>query len=242
MPAVHQFLRRPVLLAIVGGVTTAVLAGSLYVSNAVANQQPNVPRGAQVFAQNCQVCHGVNASGRMGPALMPIPPDITNAPRPAVVQQLTGLVRNGIPGAMPGFLPQQISDADVAALVDYLFDVSANYPTGRTLGEAIQPVGAVPNTADRAYFPQTGHTVSGAFKAYWEANNGARLFGYPLSEEYTHISADGQPVTAQMFERARFEYHPSIPGGVALGRIGAEEVELRTHFGGGGEEEGGPEE
>ena len=65
---------RPLVLAVVTGITAAAIIGSLYVSNAVANQQPNVPRGAQVFAQNCQVCHGVNAQGRMGPALMPIPP------------------------------------------------------------------------------------------------------------------------------------------------------------------------
>lgn len=230
MPSVHHLRRRPVLLAFVSGVTTAVLAGSLVVSNAVANQAPNVPRGAQVFAQNCQVCHGINASGRMGPNLLPIPPEITNAPRPAVVQQLTGLVRNGIPGAMPRFVPEQISDTDVAALVDYLFDLNTKVPSGRMFAEAVQPVAAVPDSADRTYVAQTGHTLSGAFKSFWEANGGVRLFGYPLTEEYTHIGDDGQPVTAQLFERARFEYQPNVPGGVVLGRIGAEEVGLRTHF------------
>jgi mono/diheme cytochrome c family protein len=230
MPVLHHLRRRPVMLAVVVGVTAAVLAGSLVVSNAVANQAPNVPRGAQVFAQNCQVCHGVNASGRMGPGLLPIPAEITNAPRPAVAQQLTGLVRGGIPGAMPGFVPEQISDADVAALVDYLFDLNTKVPSGRMFAEAVEPVAAVPSTADRTYFSQTGHTLSGAFKAFWEANGGVRLFGYPLTEEYTHVGDDGQPVTAQLFERARFEYHPSVPGGVVLGRIGAEELGLRTHF------------
>ena len=127
---------------------------------------------------------------------------------------------------MPRFIPEQLSDADVAALVDYLFEVNANLPTGRTFAEAVEPVAAVPSTASQMYFAQTSHTTSGAFKTFWERNDGLRLFGYPLTEEYTAINAAGEPMTVQLFERARFkESHPDIPGGVALGRLGAEEVD-----------------
>ena len=34
------------------------------------------------------------------------------------------------------------------------------------------------------YFAATGHTLSGAFKAYWDANGGLAQFGYPLCEPY----------------------------------------------------------
>jgi hypothetical protein len=154
-----------------------------------------------------------------------------------VVQQLTGVVRNDIPGAMPGFTPEQISDADVAALVDYLLDEADRTapPQQNSFYAALAPVGPVANTADRTYFPQTRHTVSGAFKQFFEANGGVAIFGYPISQEYIGISEqDGQAYTMQMFERARFEYHPELAdkGGnaVLLGLLGSEQRAFRTHF------------
>jgi hypothetical protein len=38
----------------------------------------------------------------------------------ALVADLTGLVRQGIRGYMPPFLPMQLSDADIGALLGYL--------------------------------------------------------------------------------------------------------------------------
>jgi hypothetical protein len=53
------------------------------------------------------------------------------------------------------------------------------------------------------YFPETGHTLWGEFRGYWERRGGLALFGFPISEEFEE---DGRIV--QYFERARFEYHP----------------------------------
>jgi len=39
----------------------------------------------------------------MGPPLLPLPPEIAQAPRDAIVGELSGLVRSGIPGHMPRF-------------------------------------------------------------------------------------------------------------------------------------------
>jgi hypothetical protein len=87
----------------------------------------------------------------------------------------------------------------------------------------IAPVGPV---ADAAYFPETGHTLGGRFRAYWGANGGLAQFGYPLTEEFEQDLAIGFAQRAryrvQYFERARFEYHPenAAPYDVLLGQFG----------------------
>ena len=244
----HRFLAfrvpHPRLIAFAVGLSVAAVAALVYVSSVnVATAQQGATRGATVFMNNCQVCHGIAAQGRMGPPLNQLPPQIAQVPRAEVVQGLTQLVRNGIPGAMPRFVPEQLSDADIAALVDYLIENAANRPPGRSYYEALQPVGPVASTADRMYFPQTRHTVGGGFKSFWEANGGLAIFGYPVTEEYTLLNENGEVVTAQDFERARFESHADKGGGVQLGLLGSEWRSLRTHFlegppGGGGQ--GGP--
>ena len=73
------------------------------------------------------------------------------------------------------------------------------------------------------YFAVTGHTMSGAFAAYWNANGGLAIFGYPISEVF---SENGMQV--QYFERARFEWHPEFAGTkyeVELGRLAALELQ-----------------
>lgn len=51
-------------------------------------------------------------------------------------------------------------------------------------------------------FSETGHTLRGAFRYFWETNGELRIFGYPITEEY--ISSETGRLT-QYFERARFE-------------------------------------
>lgn len=59
------------------------------------------------------------------------------------------------------------------------------------------------------FMPETGHTLSGTFREYWERNGGLYQFGLPLSEPFSEISAiDGKPYLVQYFERAVFEEHP----------------------------------
>ena len=234
---------QPRLVALAASLGMAALAAACYVGGAggVAAQQ-GAARGAVVYQNNCQVCHGVNAQGRIGPPLNEIPPEVRQLPRPGVVQELTGLVRNGIPGAMPRFVPEQLSDADIAALTDYLLDtVPTTKPAGPGYYEALQPVSPMASTADRTYFPQTQHSVAGAFKRFHEANGGVRIFGYPITEEYMMTTDTGEVIMAQDFERARFESRPGKEAtGVELGLIGAEWRSLRTHFLEGGEDEEPP--
>ncbi len=72
-------------------------------------------------------------------------------------------------------------------------------------------------------FAETGHTVGGVFRAYWEGHGGLAQQGYPISEEFTETSdLNGKPYTVQYFERAVFELHPenAPPYNVLLSQLG----------------------
>ncbi len=80
------------------------------------------------------------------------------------------------------------------------------------------------NLSGGVYFEQTGHNLTDGFKAYWEANGGLAIYGYPISEEFDEVNPeDGKTYTVQYFERNRFEYHPENKGNryeVLLGLLG----------------------
>jgi len=88
-----------------------------------------------------------------------------------------------------------------------------------------------PAVAGRSYFPETGHTLGGAFRDYWRGNGGLPVFGFALTEEFVQKAPDSpQGYTVQYFERQRFEYHPENSGTpymVLLGRLGAEALAAR---------------
>jgi hypothetical protein len=86
------------------------------------------------------------------------------------------------------------------------------------VGLGFPRVGPVPNTPTRRYFPETGHTLQGEFKNYWERNGGLNIFGFPLSEEVRQQLSDGGTYTVQYFERARFELRGNNT--VMLGLLG----------------------
>ena len=98
------------------------------------------------------------------------------------------------------------------------------------LRQALTPVPSVANTDAKAFYGATGHTLGGAFKAYWESHGGLVQFGYPISEEYQEVSlTDGKTYTTQYFERARFEYHPENKGTqyeVLQGLLGREMLKI----------------
>ncbi|MFN8515759.1 MAG: hypothetical protein U0232_09985 [Thermomicrobiales bacterium] len=75
------------------------------------------------------------------------------------------------------------------------------------------------------FFPQTQHSMSGAFRQYWEQNGGLSRFGFPL----TRVFETGG-VRVQYFERARFEWHPenADPYKVELGLLTAFLTQGRT--------------
>ncbi|HLZ09810.1 MAG TPA: hypothetical protein VKT80_14565, partial [Chloroflexota bacterium] len=87
-------------------------------------------------------------------------------------------------------------------------------------GDPPIPAGQIPAPGDsgRTYFPQTGHTLSGAFRDFFRSHGDLSIFGYPTSESYVGPSG----LLVQRFQRARFEYHPELPAAyaVSLGLLG----------------------
>ncbi|NTW01093.1 MAG: hypothetical protein HGA19_07235 [Oscillochloris sp.] len=94
--------------------------------------------------------------------------------------------------------------------------IGADYMRARGLG--FPRVAPTASTSSVRYFSETGHTLRGTFKRYWDRRGGLAIFGYPLSEEISAQLEDGRTYTVQYFERARFE----LAGGqVRLGLLGS---------------------
>jgi polysaccharide biosynthesis protein PslG len=93
-----------------------------------------------------------------------------------------------------------------------------------------QPIAAAPST-DCSYYPETHHSLCGAFRTYWQAYGALVSFGYPISEPFDEVSqTDGQPHLVQYFERTRFELHSEMaaPYDVLLGLLGTEVLHSRV--------------
>ena len=100
--------------------------------------------------------------------------------------------------------------------------LGTHFTEGRTEPE-FQWLAASPG-GDRSFFPESGHSLGGVFRGFWQGRGALAAFGYPISEELTEISPqDGQPYLVQYFQRARFELHPEqagTPYEVQLGQLG----------------------
>lgn len=89
---------------------------------------------------------------------------------------------------------------------------------GEALGRRQPPIPAShipPADDERRYFPQTGHTVSGDFRDYYEAHGDSVRFGQPISEPFLLA---GQ--LCQDFQSARFFWTPTAASPVTLEAIG----------------------
>lgn len=95
---------------------------------------------------------------------------------------------------------------------------------GREFHQQDPPVQPLPSPA--LFFPQTGHNISGTFKAYWEGHGGLAVNGYPITEQFEERSpTDGKLYMVQYFERSRMELHPENAGSpyeVLLGQLGVQ--------------------
>ncbi len=102
---------------------------------------------------------------------------------------------------------------------------------GRTSERAFVKIARADDTPDKRFFPEVGHTLSGAFKPYWDTHGGLPIYGFPLSEPFDEKSAtDGATYSVQYFERNRFEYHPDTKE-ILLGLLGSEVLRRRGWIG-----------
>ena len=80
-------------------------------------------------------------------------------------------------------------------------------------------------------FVETGYTVGGKFRTYWEAHGGVAQQGLPISNELQEKSdLDGKIYTVQYFERAVMELHPAnaAPYDVLLSQLGRLRLQVQA--------------
>gem|GEM_PF-2228779 len=86
------------------------------------------------------------------------------------------------------------------------------------------------NPDNPLFFQETGKTIGGTFRKYWEANGGLAQQGYPITNEFQERSLlDGNLYTVQYFERGVFEWHPENqpPYNVLLSQLGRSQYKAR---------------
>lgn len=103
------------------GTAAALLALSALLAQGGAQAGPaatpaaQAPDAAALFQANCASCHGSDRLGGMGPALLP--ENLERLRRPEALS----VIRNGRPATqMPGFA-DQLSEAEVKALAEYVY-------------------------------------------------------------------------------------------------------------------------
>jgi phosphate binding protein len=112
---------------------------------------------------------------------------------------------------------------------DVLLSLLGNFEYRRRHGVDGAP-GQKASTDNPLKFSQTGKTIGGKFRAYWEKNGGLAQQGYPISEEFQERSnLDGKLYTVQYFERAVFELHSDNkePYDVLLSLLGKFRYDLK---------------
>ncbi len=111
--------------------------------------------------------------------------------------------------------PANVAPFDVLLSQLGTFQYKRKYPNGAPSQQV--------NTQNPRRFAETGHTLGGRFRTYWEAHGGLAQQGFPISEEFTEVSdLNHKPYLVQYFERAVFEYHPenAAPFDVLLSQLG----------------------
>lgn len=93
----------------------------------------------------------------------------------------------------------------------------------------IPPAQAQSASVPFRYFAETGHSIKFDIKAFYEANNGLAVFGYPLTEEFQDPASG---LTVQYFEKARLELRPDLPADyyVTVSNVGTMLTEGRNHW------------
>jgi hypothetical protein len=111
--------------------------------------------------------------------------------------------------------PQNQKPFDVLLSLLGNFNYKQKYPNGAPNQKA--------STINARKFAETGKTLGGRFREYWEQNGGLAQQGFPISDEFQERSdLDGKTYTVQYFERAVFEMHPEnkAPFDVLLSQLG----------------------
>ncbi|GAB4403340.1 MAG: hypothetical protein OHK0052_26310 [Anaerolineales bacterium] len=145
-------------------------------------------QGAQLFAENCAVCHGASGEGRVGATLAKDWPSI----RPDLT--VRNIIINGIEGSpMPAWSATNggpLSDTEIDALVAYILSWQVSgYPKNPPIAApVVRPAGSpIPNvTGD----PENGAQLYAQNCVMCHGSNGEGRIGATLAKNFPSIRPD----------------------------------------------------
>jgi len=189
---------------------------------------------------------GTGLAGRTLP-VDPVPPPADPGARdfPATLHSLAGpflaywlahggLAALGAPQTEPFVEGRQTVQYTERALLQFDGRTISLAPLGRLLtqGRSFARVAPFASTATRRYVAASGHSLSGAFLAYYDAHDGAATLGAPLSEVIAEGNGDGSGhrYRLQWFEYGCLEDHAEARGTpyeMQFGLLGVQALERR---------------
>ncbi len=125
--------------------------------------------------------------------------------------------------------PENKAPNDVLLSLLGTFRYEQQYPNGAPAQQ--------PGAENAVKFNETGKTLGGRFRKYWNEHGGLAQQGYPISDEFQEVSAlNGKTYRVQYFQRAVFEYHPEnpAPNDVLLSQLGTFRYKAKYAAGSGG--------
>lgn len=145
-------------------------------------------QGAQLFAENCAVCHGASGEGRVGATLAKNWPSI----RPDLT--VRNIIINGIDGSpMPAWSMANggpLSDAEIDALVAYILSWQVGgYPKNPPVAApVVRPAGSPPPNVDGS--PENGAALYAQNCVVCHGSNGEGRIGATLAKNFPSIRPD----------------------------------------------------
>ncbi len=158
---------------------------------ATASAQSGDPaRGAQLFAQNCAVCHGDRGQGRVGATLAKDFPGIR------VDALLKEIISNGVAGSvMPAWSKTKggpMSDAEIDALVAFIQSLGHQAPpiTPNPITPVVQPTGAPAVPTFPPGDPIRGSKIFADNCVVCHGDQGQGRIGATLQKDWAGINVD----------------------------------------------------
>jgi mono/diheme cytochrome c family protein len=180
--------RIPLLLLAIGLVWLFALAATRPVWAQDGPDPQLLQQGAQLYAENCAVCHGPDGQGRVGATLAKNWPSI----QPSLT--IKNVINNGVPGSpMPAWSQAKggpLSESQIDALVVFLlsWETNPDYPTTPqptfTARPPITPIPAVNGD------PNRGAVLFDANCKVCHGENGAGRIGATLAKSWPGIRPD----------------------------------------------------
>lgn len=182
----------------------------LVASSLQAATAPATADSAALYQQHCQSCHGLERLGGAGPALLP---ESLSRLKPAEAHQV---IRDGRPASQMAAYGALLDEAQIAGLVDYLYQPAAQPPTWQAADiRASQRLLVDPQTLKDT--PQHSADPLNLFVVVEAGNHHVRILDGDRFEELarfpSHFALHGGP---KFSPDGRFVYFASRDGWVSV--------------------------